>query len=37
VYGGKDGPTVRQAWPLAAVRAMWAPIHAPAEPDPLYP
>jgi hypothetical protein len=37
VYGGRPGPTLREAWPAAAVRAACAGIHAPAEPDPLYP
>ena len=37
VYGGKPGPTVRDAWPVAAVRAMWDGVHAPMEPDPSYP
>jgi len=37
IYGGKPGPAVRDAWPLETVRAMWPAIHAPIEPDPLYP
>jgi hypothetical protein len=37
IYGGKAGPTVRAVWPYEAVRRMWDPIHAPAEPDPLWP
>lgn len=37
VAGGKDGPTIRSAWPVDAVAAMWPHIHAPAEPDPHYP
>ncbi|MCL4228041.1 MAG: DUF2515 domain-containing protein [Myxococcales bacterium] len=37
VYGGKDGPTVREAWPVETVRGLWPAVHAPAEPDPDYP
>ncbi len=37
VYGGKPGPTVREAWPVARVRALAEDIHGPAEPDPTYP
>jgi hypothetical protein len=41
VYGGKPGPTVREAWPAERVRRLLAPgfadLHAPAEPDPTYP
>jgi hypothetical protein len=37
IYGGKPGPTVRDAWPVSAVRALWSGVHAPMEPDPLYP
>lgn len=37
VYGGKPGPTVREAWPLTTVRALWSDVHAPPEPDPTYP
>jgi Protein of unknown function (DUF2515) len=37
VYGGKPGPTIRAAWPVVRLRAMWSAIHAPMEPDPLYP
>lgn len=37
VYGGQPGPTVRDAWPVDKVRAMWAGIHAPMESDALYP
>lgn len=37
VYGGKPGPTLRQAWPVATVRALWDGVHAPMEPDPSYP
>lgn len=37
VYGGKPGPTVREAWPIDAVRTMWTGLFAPMEPDPLYP
>jgi hypothetical protein len=37
VYGGKPGPAIRQAWPAVRVRALWSGVHAPMEPDPLYP
>jgi hypothetical protein len=37
VYGGRPGPTVREAWPVERVRAMWDGVHAPMEPDPSYP
>jgi Protein of unknown function (DUF2515) len=37
VHGGKPGPTLREAWPIATVRALWDGIHAPMEPDPAYP
>lgn len=37
VYGGRPGPPLREAWPVARVRAMWAGIHAPPEPDPEFP
>jgi hypothetical protein len=37
VYGGRPGPTVRQAWPADRARAMWPGVHAPMEPDPDYP
>jgi len=37
VYGGRPGPAIRQVWPVARVRAMWSSVHAPMEPDPLYP
>jgi hypothetical protein len=40
VYGGKPGPTLREAWPVARVRAIegvGAQIHEPPEPDPTYP
>jgi len=37
VYGGPAGPTLREAWPIETVHALWAPIHAPPEPDPDYP
>jgi Protein of unknown function (DUF2515) len=37
VYGGKPGPTIRAAWPVSRLRTMWNDIHAPMEPDPLYP
>lgn len=36
-YGGRGGPTLRGAWPVAAVRAIAADIHAPPEPDPDWP
>jgi hypothetical protein len=35
--GGKPGPSLRQAWPVAAVRALDPTIHDPAEPDPDWP
>lgn len=35
-YGGRAGPTVREAWPVDRVRALWAGIHAPPEPDPAW-
>src|SRR5262249_20587360 len=37
VHGGTAGPTIRQAWPVARVRALRSDIHAPAEPDPGWP
>lgn len=37
VYGGKPGPSVREAWPVAKVRELWAHVHAEPEPDPAYP
>ncbi len=37
VYGGRPGPTVRAAWPVTEVRAMWPQIHAAPAPDPTYP
>jgi hypothetical protein len=49
VYGGKPGPSVREAWPVERVRRLLAgpdtggesggafDLHAPAEPDPTYP
>jgi len=36
VYGGRPGPTVRQAWPVAEVRRLWDGVHAPPEADPLW-
>jgi len=33
VYGGRASPTIREAWPVDRVRAMWSGIHAPPEPD----
>lgn len=37
VHGGRPGPTLRQAWPVDAVRRAWDGVHAPPEPDPAYP
>jgi len=37
VYGGKPTPGVREAWPIARVRALVPDIHGPPEPDPTYP
>jgi hypothetical protein len=37
VYGGRPGPGVREAWPVERVRALWRDVHAPMEPDSLYP
>jgi hypothetical protein len=37
VYGGRPGLGLREAWPVAAVRAAYEDIHAAPEPDPLYP
>lgn len=37
VHGGKPGPTLRDAWPVARARAAWAGVHLPIEPDPTYP
>lgn len=37
VYGGKPGPTVREAWPSVRVEALLSGIHGPAEADPTYP
>ena len=37
VYGGKPGPTLREAWPVARVRALEPGVHEPPEPDPTYP
>jgi hypothetical protein len=44
VYGGKPGPTVREAWPVGHVRRLLPrdgsgafDLHGPAEPDPTYP
>ena len=37
VYGGRPGPTVREAWPVERARALWRDVHAPMEPDPDYP
>ena len=30
VYGGRDGPTLREAWPVERVRALWDGVHAPS-------
>jgi hypothetical protein len=35
--GEPVGPRLREVWPVAAVRALWAGIHAPPEPDPNWP
>jgi len=37
IYGGKPGPPLRDAWPVATVERMWSGIHADPEPDPDYP
>ena len=37
VYGGPDGPSLRDVWSVASVRALWDGIHAPAEPDAEWP
>ncbi len=37
VAGGKDGPTLREAWPVVRVRALWSEVHAPPGVDPRYP
>lgn len=37
IYGGKPGPTVREAWPVDRVRGLWGGVHGPMEPDDLYP
>ncbi len=37
VHGGKPGPTLREAWPVARVLALLPGLHAPPEPDPTYP
>jgi hypothetical protein len=37
VYGGKPGPTLGEAWPVARVKELWAGVHAPPEADPSYP
>jgi hypothetical protein len=37
VYGGRPGRGVREAWPVAKVRALWAHVHADPDPDPDYP
>ncbi len=36
IYGGPDGPGVRDVWPVERVRAMWHDIHADPAPDPRY-
>lgn len=36
VYGGRAGPTVREAWPIQAVRTLWSEVHAPPEEDPFW-
>ena len=35
-YGGRAGPRIRDAWPVARVRALWGGIHGPAEDDPSW-
>jgi hypothetical protein len=37
VYGGRGDRTLREAWPVERVRSLFEGIHAPPEPDPLYP
>jgi hypothetical protein len=37
ITGGKPGPTVRDAWPIARARAIWPHVHAALEPDATYP
>jgi hypothetical protein len=37
VWGGRPGPALRDAWPVAQVRALWSGIHAPPELDPHWP
>jgi Protein of unknown function (DUF2515) len=37
IHGGKPGPTLREAWPIDRVRALWSGVHGPPEPDPHYP
>ncbi len=36
VYGGRDGPTVREAWPLATVRATLPGVHAGLDGPPSF-
>jgi hypothetical protein len=36
VIGGKRTTTLREAWPVAEVRARFSGVHDPAEPDPRY-
>jgi hypothetical protein len=37
VHGGRGYRTLREAWPVERVRELFEGIHAPPEPDPLYP
>jgi hypothetical protein len=37
VYGGRGDRTLREAWPVARVRALFEGVHAPPELDPAYP
>jgi len=36
VHGGRAGPGIREAWPVAHVRELWGGVHAAPEPDPLW-
>lgn len=35
-FGGKPGPTLREAWPAAEVRRRWPHLARPPEPDPAW-
>lgn len=37
IYGGHDGPGVRECWPIDTVRRLWPQVHSEPEPDPAYP